>query len=113
MRLYFTYIVTNKKRGTLYTGMTNDVINRVKYHRTKNRNSFTGKYNIKKLVWFQSFSTPDEAILREKEIKGWLRGKKVELIEKSNPDWKDLYSELRIEMDRKYQSISNFWPCQK
>ena len=113
MKTYFTYIITNKKHGSLYTGMTNDVMSRIRHHSNNKLNSFTGKYKLNKLVWFEAFNTPEEAIRREKEIKGWLRSKKIDLIEKKNPEWKDLYLELRIEMGKKYQPISRSWSYQK
>ena len=95
MRQYFTYMMSNKKIGTLYTGMTNDLLIRVLQHKKKsNPNSFTAKYNLNKLVWYESFPTPMQAIRREKEIKGWVRSKKIALIEAANPEWRDLYYDL-------------------
>jgi len=89
MREYFVYIMTNKS-GTLYVGVTNDLARRVYQHKHKLVKGFTSRYNIDRLVYYES--TPDvrAAIGREKQIKGWLRAKKIALIESRNRDWKDL-----------------------
>lgn len=84
--------MTNKSR-TLYTGVTNNLMRRVHEHKNKLVPGFTSKYNIKLLVYFESTSDVNEAILREKHIKGWLRAKKIKLIESMNPEWKDLSEE--------------------
>jgi len=89
MKDYFVYIMTNKSK-TLYTGMTNNLARRDFEHKNKLLEGFTKKYNINKLVYFEVFNNPDDAIRREKQIKGWLRKKKIELIESLNPEWKDL-----------------------
>jgi putative endonuclease len=89
MKDYFVYILTNKSK-TLYTGITNDLNRRVYEHKNKLIEGFTKKYNISKLVYFEMFNNPDDAIKREKQIKGWLRKKKIDLIESTNPEWKDL-----------------------
>jgi putative endonuclease len=81
--------LTNKSK-TLYTGITNDLNRRVYEHKNKLIEGFTKKYNISKLVYFEMFNNPDDAIKREKQIKGWLRKKKIDLIESTNPEWKDL-----------------------
>jgi len=91
MRRYYTYIVTNKKRGILYTGMTNDLAGRAYQHKNKLVKGFTSRYNLDKLVWFEEFQWVNDAIAREKQIKRWSRKKKIALIESFNPDWKDLY----------------------
>lgn len=89
MRKYYVYILTNKAR-TLYTGITNDLERRVFEHKNKLVPGFTTKYHITKLIWFDEFDDVLQAIEGEKKIKGWRRSKKVELIEKDNPEWKDL-----------------------
>jgi len=89
MRDYYVYIMTNKSR-TLYVGVTNDLERRVYEHKHKLLPGFTSKYNIGILVWYDSFVNVEEAIEWEKRIKGWLRSKKVALIETTNPDWIDL-----------------------
>jgi len=89
MHEYFVYIMTNRS-GTLYVGVTNDLARRVYQHRNKLVPGFTSRYKIDRLVYYES--TPDvrAAIGREKQIKGWLRAKKIALIESRNRDWKDL-----------------------
>ncbi|MBW2144970.1 MAG: GIY-YIG nuclease family protein [Deltaproteobacteria bacterium] len=89
MKEYYVYIMANHSR-TLYTGMTNDLERRVYEHKNRLKPGFTSKYNITKLVFFDSTTNVDEAIKREKQIKGWVRKKKVALIESQNPNWEDL-----------------------
>ena len=89
MNKYYVYIMTNRSK-TLYTGMTNDLIRRVYQHKRKEVAGFTRKYNITKLVYFEETDDVGTAILREKQIKGWLRSKKISMIESVNPDWEDL-----------------------
>jgi putative endonuclease len=94
MEQYFVYILTNKYNKVLYVGVTNNLIRRVYEHKNKLVNGFTSKYNVNKLVYYESFPSVFDAIKREKEIKGWKREKKVALINSFNPEWKDLYEEL-------------------
>ena len=89
MKYYYVYILTNKS-GTLYTGMTNDLVRRVSEHKQKAIPGFTRKYNITKLVFFDTFPNPDDAITMEKRIKGWTRAKKLQRIKGINPDLHDL-----------------------
>jgi putative endonuclease len=89
MKEYFVYIMTNKSK-TLYTGVTDNLIRRVAEHKQGTIKGFTSKYQINKLVYFESGNNINEALYREKQIKGWLRKKKVALIEPENPEWKDL-----------------------
>ncbi|MEA5568118.1 GIY-YIG nuclease family protein [Anabaena sp. UHCC 0399] len=89
MNNYYIYIMTNNSK-TLYTGVTNDLNRRVYEHKQKIIPGFTQKYNITKLVYFEDTSDVNTAIAREKQIKGWLREKKIALIESINPEWKDL-----------------------
>ena len=88
-RSYFTYIMTNRS-GTLYVGMTNDLVRRVWEHKHALVPGFTSRYRIDRLVYYETYSHPRNAIAREKEIKGWLRAKKVALIEAQNRKWLDL-----------------------
>jgi len=88
-RSYWVYIATNKS-NTLYTGVTNDLNRRMAEHKEKLVKGFTEKYNINKLIYFQEFDTPNEAIEAEKKIKGWTRVKKINLIKSLNPTFKDL-----------------------
>ena len=92
MRQYYVYIMTNRSK-TLYTGVTNDLLRRVYEHKNKMVEGFTKKYNITKLVYYEDTNDVEEAIAREKQIKGWLRRKKIALIESMNPEWKDLSEE--------------------
>ena len=92
MRRYFVYIMTNHAR-TLYTGMTNDLERRVREHKQKMR-GFTKQYAATRLVWFEDFYDVEQAIFAEKRIKGWVRRKKIELIEQTNPLWLDLAEHL-------------------
>ena len=86
---YFVYIMTNKSR-TLYTGVTNNLMRRVYEHKNKLIPGFTSKYNIKILVYYEPHETMESTIIREKQLKGGSRQKKLALIESTNPDWKDL-----------------------
>ena len=91
----YTYILTNQRQTTLYTGVTSDLITRMHEHINKiYSGSFTSRYNINKLVYFEMFHSIEEAIAREKQIKGASRSKKEELINSANPDWIDLYPEI-------------------
>jgi putative endonuclease len=92
MKNYYVYIITNKSK-TLYVGMTNNLNRRMFEHKNKIIEGFTKKYNIDKLVYFETFTNAYEAIRREKQIKGWLRIKKINLIEEMNPGWNDLGDE--------------------
>lgn len=86
---YYVYILTNRSK-TLYTGVTNDLIRRVYEHKQKLIPGFTQKYNIDKLAYYEETVDVTAAIAREKQIKGWLRVKKIALIESMNPEWHDL-----------------------
>ncbi|HEY2860152.1 MAG TPA: GIY-YIG nuclease family protein [Terracidiphilus sp.] len=86
---YFAYIVASKSR-TLYIGVTNSLVKRISQHKRKTFPGFSTTYNCNRLVWFERFEYVNNAIRREKELKGWLRSKKVALIEESNPTWEDL-----------------------
>ena len=86
---YYVYILTNRSK-TLYTGVTNDLIRRVYEHKQKLIPGFTQKYNIDKLAYYEETVYVTAAITREKQIKGWLRAKKIALIESMNPEWHDL-----------------------
>jgi len=92
---HYVYIITNKQRGTLYIGETSRLKIRIYQHKNKSHpTTFSARYNLDKLVYFESYETKVKARLREKQMKKWNRAWKIELIEKSNPDWKDLYKEL-------------------
>lgn len=87
---YFVYLMTNQRNTVLYTGITSDLFRRISEHKNKTIKGFTKKYNIDKLVHYEAYDTPREAILREKRIKAGSRQKKIDLIKKDNPDFKDL-----------------------
>ncbi|MFH1320702.1 MAG: GIY-YIG nuclease family protein, partial [Bacteroidota bacterium] len=91
---YAVYIMTNPRNTVLYTGSTNDLVNRVCQHKEKLVDGFTKRYNCTKLVYYELYGTYDDAGLREKQIKSGSRKKKIELIESMNPEWKDLYNEI-------------------
>ncbi|VAV84330.1 Excinuclease ABC, C subunit-like [hydrothermal vent metagenome] len=93
-RHYYVYLMTNKKNTVIYTGVTNDLIRRVYEHKEKLVKSFTSRYNINKLVYYEVFLDAGYAITREKQIKGGSRAKKVELINSMNAQWSDLYESL-------------------
>ncbi len=88
-KTFFVYILASKSK-VLYIGMTNNLARRLLEHKKKLVQGFTSKYNINRLVYYEEHNNPEEAILREKQIKGWVRIKKIELIEEINPGWKDL-----------------------
>ena len=90
----FIYILTNQRNTVLYTGVTNNLIKRIWEHKNKVVNGFTQKYNVHKLVYYEVFETIIEAIKREKQVKAGTRKKKIDLIEKINPGWKDLETRL-------------------
>lgn len=88
--MYSTYIITNKSNNVLYTGVTNNLQRRIYEHKNKLVTGFSSKYNLDKLVWHQEYQNVNDALSAEKKIKGWLRQKKINLINSLNPDWKDL-----------------------
>jgi len=89
-----TYLLASKKGGTLYCGVTSDLPRRIWEHRSESTGGFTTRYGVKRLVWYEEFPWIIDAIAREKAIKTWPRAWKIELIEESNPEWRDLYSQL-------------------
>ncbi len=94
MKEYYIYIMTNKSNRVLYTGVTGDLARRVYEHKNKLKRGFTQKYNVYKLVYYEVFGEIEEALIREKQIKGGSRQKKIQLIESANKDWKDLSDNL-------------------
>ena len=91
---YFVYIIASERHGTLYVGVTNNLIRRVYEHREKITPGFTSKYNVNRLVWFDQTDSIEAAIQHEKRLKHWQRAWKIEMIEKANPQWEDLYLSL-------------------
>lgn len=90
----YIYILSNYEQTTLYVGVTNNLIRRTFIHKEKLNNSFSKKYNLNKLVYYEIFPDISQAILREKQIKGGSRQKKIDLINKFNPSWDDLYENI-------------------
>ena len=90
----YVYILANRKDGTLYVGVTSVLVQRVYQHKVGAVDGFTKRYGIDRLVYFEPFGDIQLAIAREKQIKTWKRSWKIELIEKNNPDWTDLYPEI-------------------
>jgi putative endonuclease len=88
------YIVTNKKNGVLYIGVTNNIARRIWEHKSGDIKGFTKRYNLDKLVWYETHENIADAIAREKQLKKWEREWKIDLIEKMNPSWIDLFDTL-------------------
>ncbi len=94
MKTFWIYILASRPRGTLYIGVTNDLVRRVYEHREGFVGGFTRKYRVKQLVYYEAHATALAAIQREKNLKKWPRAWKIELITSSNPDWRDLYEDI-------------------
>lgn len=91
MRYGYVYILCSQKNGTLYVGMTNDLVGRLEQHKSNyNSKSFTAQYNVTRLVWFERHDLIVDAIAREKAIKKWKREWKIALIEENNPEWREI-----------------------
>lgn len=97
MRTYYTYIMASHKDGVIYVGITNNIVRRSIEHKKGIGSAYTRRHTIKKLVWFEEYQWVQDAIAREKQIKGWRREKKIRLIESQNPEWRDMsdYPSLR------------------
>jgi putative endonuclease len=95
-KLYFVYILASKRNGTLYTRFSGGFPGRIYQHKTGEIKGFTSRYNVKRLVYYEIFDNPQDAILREKQLKKWNRAWKIRLIEKHNPNWEDLYADSEI-----------------
>ena len=93
-KLFYVYILASGQNGTLYIGVTSNLLQRVWQHKEGFADGFTKRYNIKSLVWYEQHEEAVPAITREKQLKKWNRAWKIDLIEKKNPDWRDLYLEL-------------------
>ena len=93
-KTYYVYILASGRNGTLYTGVTNDLLRRVSEHKQKLVAGFTKKYDVVRLVWFEAGDSIDAAIAREKQIKHWNRAWRINLFRDSNPNWDDLYPGL-------------------
>jgi putative endonuclease len=93
-RASYVYMLASECYGTLYVGVTSDLVKRVWQHREGLADGFTKKYKVKRLVWFETHGDIIEAITREKQLKKWARAWKVALIQEANPDWRDLYDDF-------------------
>jgi putative endonuclease len=91
---YYVYLMASRRNGTLYLGVTNDLVRRVYQHRNKLLPGFTARYDVDKLVWYEIYDDPTNAITREKDIKKWRRAWKIRLIEEMNPEWRDLWDDI-------------------
>lgn len=91
---YYVYMLASRKQGTLYIGVTNELVRRVYEHKEGLVESFTKRYRVDRLVYFETHDSIEAAIVREKKLKHWKRGWKMDLIERDNPDWRDLYPDL-------------------
>jgi putative endonuclease len=91
---YYVYIICSKRNGTLYIGVTNDLIRRITEHKNGEVAGFSKKYDVHQLVYFEETSDVTAAITREKQLKKWKRAWKLKLIEQTNPDWKDLFQDI-------------------
>jgi len=98
IKLYYVYVLTNSNHNVLYTGVTNDLGRRCYEHKKKKVKGFTQRYNVDKLIYFEIFDFIDQAIAREKQIKGYSRTKKNALIDKFNKEWIELYIDGKIEI---------------
>ena len=94
LKRFYVYILASQRNGTLYIGITNNLRRRIFEHKNKIIKGFTTKYNVDKLVYWETYAAPGQAIYREKEMKEWRRRNKTNLIEKDNPTWRDLYNDL-------------------
>ena len=92
--MFYVYMLASRPHGTLYIGMTDDLIRRIWEHKVKAVSGFTGKYSIDRLVWYEPQRMLESALLREKQIKEWKRAWKIQLLETDNPHWIDLYATL-------------------
>ena len=90
---FFTYILASGRNGTLYVGSTDNLPGRIWDHKTNRRPGFTATYSVHALVWFEAHATRDDAFRRERRLKKWRRVLKLDLIERTNPSWRDLYEE--------------------
>ena len=91
---FYVYLLASRRHGSLYLGVTGDLVRRIHQHQARSMPGFTARYGIDRLVWFEAHDDPTSAIAREKALKKWRRDWKIRLIEEQNPDWRDLYPVL-------------------
>ena len=97
---YYVYILASKRNGTLYIGVTNDLERRLYEHKNNLVEGFTSRYNVRRLVYYEDVNNIQAALQREKQLKRWTRKWKIELIERTNPEWRDLESDFIPEMEK-------------
>ena len=100
----YVYILASKKNGTLYIGVTKDIVRRIKGHKAGLIEGFTKNYKVNMLVWFEEYHGINEAIEQEKKLKNWHRSWKINLIEHTNPEWRDLAKEFNVRIDSETSS---------
>jgi putative endonuclease len=93
---FYVYMLASKRNGTLYIGVTSDLVQRIWQHKNKMVQGFTNKYNVDRLVYYEKHYNAESAITKEKQMKKWRRAWKIQLIEDRNPDWNDLYNDIRL-----------------
>jgi len=96
MKAFCVYIMASQRNGTLYVGVTSDLVKRIWEHKSNAVQGFTKEYSVHYLVWYEQHESAESAIQREKQIKKWDRAWKLELIHSCNPDWRDLYEEIAV-----------------
>ena len=99
MKSYFVYILASRRNGTLYIGVTSDLLGRVWQHKNKVEDGFTKRYGVDRLVYYEQTEDVRSALCREKQLKNWKRDWKMKLIEKENPEWEDLYEKMTGSLD--------------
>lgn len=105
--MYYVYLLVNKPRKVFYVGITDDLVRRIWEHKAGIRDGFTKKYNVNRLVYFEEIADAEKAMAREKRLKRWNREWKMELVEKENPQWSDLYNVI-CEQDPRSHSLCSF-----
>jgi putative endonuclease len=93
---FFVYILASRRNGTLYIGMTDDLMQRIWQHRMEVVPGFTKQYGVKTLVWYERHETRESALMRERQLKKWNRSWKLRIIERTNPTWRDLWNDLSL-----------------
>lgn len=91
---YYVYLITNKSNSVFYIGITNNLVRRIYEHKGKFVEGFSRRYNLEKLIYYEVYNSPEDAIVREKQLKNWRRDKKLDLIIKINPEFNDLYDDI-------------------
>jgi putative endonuclease len=109
--MFYVYMLASRRNGTVYTGSTDDLRARVAQHKAKRFSGFTAKYDVDRLVWFETHPSRDQAFRRERQLKGWRRIWKLQLIESRNPNWIDLFDDLdRLLMEDEVRGLSEVLP---